>query len=157
MKTKAMIITVIVFTLSLFVGVVGAQDDDNVPDRRPIRQMLGGEVIEIVTNATDLDVSEIREALQDGSTLADIITDSGADVDDIIADVEAELTSRIETAVENERITQEVADGLLENLSGNIETFFTTTHELDNRGENLRNRVPIKTLMFETLQVNLYR
>ncbi|GAB5489822.1 MAG: hypothetical protein Phog2KO_00370 [Phototrophicaceae bacterium] len=147
MKTKAIIITVIVFTLSLFVGVVGAQDTDDTANNRPITRILGSDVVEIVTEATGLTTDEILSAIRDGSTLEEIVTESGADADAVIAEIEAELTVRIETALENERITQEVADTLLENLSDNITTFFTTTHEIgNNRGENLRNRVQYSTL-----------
>ena len=140
MKTKAMIITVIVFTLSLFVGVVGAQDDDNVPDRRPIRQMLGGEVIEIVTNATDLDVSEIREALQDGSTLADIISDSGADVDEITATVIETIRTAINERVASGDLTQEQADTILENLDGRLTDLMNGEFSLQGRIRGQRGR-----------------
>lgn len=141
MKTKALVVTIIVFVLSLFVGVVGAQEDEAQPNRTRIVRMLGGEVVEIVTESTGLTTADILQQIRDGSTLAEIIADNGGDVDAIIAEVEAEVMSRIETAVEEARITQDTADIFLENLSENLTTFINSTHEMGNRDGGLRNRV----------------
>ncbi len=140
MKTKALVMTMIVVILSLFIGVVGAQEDEAQPNRIRIVRALGGDVVDIVTESTGLTTADILQAMRNGSTLSEIITENGGDAEAVIAEVEAELTTRIETALENEQITQAVADRLLENLSDNINTFFTTTHEISN-SNGLRERV----------------
>ncbi len=80
-----------------------------------------GEVMVVIEEQTGLDPSEIRLQLQEGSTLADIITENGGDVDTVISEAVTAATERINQAVENERITQEKADEMIAEL----ESIFT--------------------------------
>lgn len=137
MKTKVTLIAIVVFAMSLVVGVVTAQDDEL--GLRGLRA-VGSSIVEIVSDATGLTNQEIVEQLRDGATLAEIIATTDANLETIMADVEEHLIALIETALENERISQERADALLENLPETIDTIFNTSPDFGNRGFD-RNRV----------------
>src|SRR5690606_35801319 len=55
---------------------------------------------------------ELREAHQNGQTLADLITANGQSVDDFISAVLEPFNARIDRAVENGRITAERAEAM---------------------------------------------
>lgn len=123
------------------VGVVGAQpgsprggnpggnpSDDGrgrgtMLQERERERMRGGtarEVVSAVVEATGLDAAEVTQALREGSTLADLITANGGDVNAVTADVIAILTARVETALENGRITQERADAMIATIEERV-------------------------------------
>lgn len=95
MKSKAIVISILVIVMSLFVGVVSAQDDTTT--NRPGRgQGLLQDIVEIVTEATDLTPQDIMQQLQDGATLAEVIENADGDVDAVMAEVEALMSEQIE-------------------------------------------------------------
>jgi hypothetical protein len=59
---------------------------------------------------TGLTVTELREAHQNGQTLADLIVANGQSIDDFIAVVVGDVNGRIDEAVANGRITAERAE-----------------------------------------------
>lgn len=77
-------------------------------------------VMEIMAAQTGLDVREMIAQLRDGATLSELITANGGDVDAAIAEVVAQVTEQINTAVSESRLTQEQADELIANLEQNI-------------------------------------
>jgi hypothetical protein len=94
------------------------------PDRAPVRNLLSA-----VSEATGLDASEIRDQVQAGSSLADILAASNVDVAAFVDGLLADAQTRLADAVESGRITQEEADTRLENLSTRITDFINRTVE----------------------------
>ncbi|GJM39263.1 MAG: hypothetical protein DHS20C19_26300 [Acidimicrobiales bacterium] len=60
-----------------------------------------------------LDSAEIREALVDGTSLADLAASQGVDSQDLVDAIVAATEERVNGAVEDERIDQEKADEIL--------------------------------------------
>jgi UPF0288 family protein (methanogenesis marker protein 3) len=79
-----------------------------------------------VTDATGLTPQEIRDEMQAGATLAEVITNHGGNVDDIIDIALATATERIQQAIDNERISAERGQAMLENLEERITERFNT-------------------------------
>jgi uncharacterized protein (DUF2267 family) len=75
-----------------------------------------GEIVDVVTEQTGLTAQEIREQIQAGSSLADVITANGGNVQVVIDAAVTAATERINEAVANGRLTQERADEMLANL-----------------------------------------
>lgn len=136
MNTKQLIVSAaLAASLALGIGVALAQDDStpNAPaeqhgfrgprgDRgffqnRPFRDQMQGRLpdlrsLELAEEYTGLTLAEMRDALQNGQTLADLITANGQSVDAFIAAVMENVNARIDTAVENGPITAERAEEL---------------------------------------------
>jgi hypothetical protein len=70
-------------------------------------------LVQAVADATGLEAQAIVEQVQAGSTLANILTANGVDVDTFVADHTAQYTERLNALVENGRISQAVADARL--------------------------------------------
>jgi 3-hydroxyacyl-CoA dehydrogenase len=70
-------------------------------------------VLHLVVEQTGLSGQEVREQLQAGATLADILTTSGVDVSAFITDASARVEARLNVLVVDGRMTQERADELL--------------------------------------------
>lgn len=87
------------------------------PQNRPQlpRQQALRHVGRAVVEETGLTPAEIREQLQSGDSLADILTENGVSVDAFAGEVLTPLETRLEQAVERGRITQEQADERLQN------------------------------------------
>jgi len=116
----------VVMIMSLLVGAVSAQGGGG--DGRgggrggrggAFRDGLG-DILQVVVDATGLDTQEIRTQLQDGATLADLITANGGDVNAVIAEALAVVTEQTNQAVTDGKITQERADELLANAETRI-------------------------------------
>jgi polyhydroxyalkanoate synthesis regulator phasin len=108
-------------SLTLGVGAALAQDNStpNPPTElrglrpnRPFRDQLPERLrdirsLELAEEYTGLNIAEMREALQSGQSFADLITTNGQSVDAFVAAVMEQVTTRIDTAVENGRISAE--------------------------------------------------
>lgn len=147
MKIKASLTVLVIAIMALFAGIVSAQEDDTTSTDRPERpralRVIGAEVLGVVSDATGLTNIEILQQVRDGATLSEVIATTDADLNVIIEDVTTALTERIETALAEERITQERADEMLENLPTMVDTIFNTVPDFENRpgrGDGIRNR-----------------
>ena len=87
-----------------------------LPDRGEFRERLGqrgprgaGEIAEIL----GLEGSEIREALRNGSSIAELAEAQGVDSADIVDAIVARAEERLDTAVENGRIDDTQAAEML--------------------------------------------
>jgi dihydroxyacetone kinase DhaKLM complex PTS-EIIA-like component DhaM len=123
-------------------GVVSAQPR-NPGDGRPGDRGLGSgallrDVAEIVSDATGLTTRELRAQILEGTTLAEIITENGGDVDAVTEDIVAAVTEQINQALENERITQEQADELLADLETRVTDALNGETLLGRDGRNER-------------------
>jgi hypothetical protein len=117
MKTKAVVVTVIALVLALLVGAVSAQDGGR---RNRGRFDTMRELHDIVTEATGLTMQEIRQQVEDGATLAEVIEANGGNVDDVVTQVVAAITERVNEAQGNGNLTEERATEILENLEQNV-------------------------------------
>lgn len=79
-----------------------------------------GVASEALTDLLGLDAQELREQLRDGATLAEIATDQGVEVQDVIDELVGELQERLDNAVENGRIDQAEADEKLADAEARI-------------------------------------
>lgn len=123
MKTKATVLTLVLALMLSVAGLASAQGGppDDRPERpdRPRVDLLR-EMATILTDATGLTPLEIREQVREGATLAEVIENSGADVDTVVSDSVTAITERVNNAVAEDSITQERADEMLESLEENI-------------------------------------
>ncbi|MEM9950187.1 MAG: hypothetical protein AAF846_01195 [Chloroflexota bacterium] len=96
---------------------------------------------ELAETFTGLTTEEIREAIADGNTLAELIEANGESVDAFVAEAVAVYEARLDEAVAEERITQEVADERLaqfeETLTQGLEEGFNFG-DRDNRDRGQR-------------------
>lgn len=74
----------------------------------------------VVADALGVTVDELRAALQDGQSIADVAAAEGVDVQVVVDALVAEARSRIADAVADGRITQEEADARLADLEAAI-------------------------------------
>ncbi|MBI5666558.1 MAG: hypothetical protein HZC41_01000 [Chloroflexi bacterium] len=81
--------------------------------RRAVERAVQLGVLHLAADETGLLPREIIVQLRDGSTLADILTENGVDVNTFINDAAERLDTRLDRLVERGRITQERADDLL--------------------------------------------
>lgn len=70
----------------------------------------GGESLELAADAIGIEVEELRAALGDGSSIADVATENGVSVDAVVDALVAGANERIDQAVEDERISAEDAE-----------------------------------------------
>ena len=69
-----------------------------------------GVTSEALTDLLGLDAQELRQQVRDGATLAEIATAQGVETQAVVDELVAELTERVDNAVENGRIDQAEAD-----------------------------------------------
>ena len=80
-------------------------------------------LLQFVVEATGLDVETLREQLQDGATLAEIIEANGGDVDAIINTIVSTVTERVNERVEAGEMDAERAEQILSNLEETVTNF----------------------------------
>jgi uncharacterized protein (DUF433 family) len=84
---------------------------------RPVQRLVARGLARQVAEATGLELGDVVEQFQAGSTLADILTANGVDVDTFTQDVLSRASERLAQAVANGRITQEGADEMIARLT----------------------------------------
>ena len=94
------------------------------PDRgdRGPRGGRGGQNVEALAEVLGMDAEALAEALRSGSTLADVAAEQGVSVDAVVDTIVDGMTDRLDTAVEEGRITQEQADERLAELEERVTT-----------------------------------
>jgi polyhydroxyalkanoate synthesis regulator phasin len=113
-------------------AVIGAIQDAGPPLGRfdgPGRHGHGplgaiiGRSLETAAEAIGITTEELRDALADGQTLAEIAQTNGVDAQTVIDALVAEATQRLDEAVANGRLDQAEADELLAELTEHITMF----------------------------------
>ncbi|RMF76427.1 MAG: hypothetical protein D6737_20185 [Chloroflexi bacterium] len=89
----------------------------------------GGRLFGNLAEQLDMTPEEIREALQNGQTPADLLSEAGIDVEALWAERLAAVEGRLDDAVANGFLTQERADAILER--------FTERFNLIHNGESI--------------------
>jgi 3-hydroxyacyl-CoA dehydrogenase len=88
--------------------------NNSLPQRpgrgQPLARIVGRGVLQLAAEQTGLEVRAIAEQIRGGSSLADILTTNGVDVNTFIDDVVAQADTKLDEAVQNGRVTQEQAD-----------------------------------------------
>lgn len=82
----------------------------------------GGFGLDVVADALGLTQQELRAALGEGKTLAEIAEAEGVETEALVDDLVAAATERIEQAVTAERLSRERADELIAELPERIAT-----------------------------------
>ncbi|MBL8161659.1 MAG: hypothetical protein JNJ61_06695, partial [Anaerolineae bacterium] len=81
MKPRKWILVLLALVISAVgVSAVGAQDVQRGEGRRGGRGAVLRSIVEIVTQETGLTAREVASAVADGSTVAEVITANGGDV-----------------------------------------------------------------------------
>ena len=81
--------------------------------------MLFAEAAEII----GIEPGDLREALADGSTLAEVAEANGVEPETLIDGLLTALEEKLDELVESEKLTEEKAAEILENAPGRIENF----------------------------------
>ncbi|MBL8162378.1 MAG: hypothetical protein JNJ61_10370, partial [Anaerolineae bacterium] len=106
-------------------------------------------IVEIVTQETGLTAREVASAVADGSTVAEVITANGGDVQVVIDQSVTVLTEAINQAVADGKLSQERADQMLANLS-EVVTSAVNGELRQDAGERLARRAVIRLAADET-------
>lgn len=93
-----------------------AERDERLAERRSARQAM----LEDLAATLDLTVAEMKTALREGSSLADLAADAGVDPAVLIEQLVAEAATRIDAAVADGRLDQARANELLADLEALI-------------------------------------
>lgn len=80
----------------------------------------GGRGLGTAADVIGIESDALREALNDGQSIADVAAANGVDAEDVIDALVAEKTERIDGAVESGRLTQDEADERLAELEDRI-------------------------------------
>ena len=80
-----------------------------------------GGMLDILVEALDMTPEEIRAELEAGKTIAEIAADQGVALSDLVDALIAPRAEALAQAVENDRLTQEQADWLLEYMREGLE------------------------------------
>ncbi len=98
----------------------------------------GVDVIQAVADLTGLEVSAIREARQEGKSLAAIAQEAGVTEDTLISKIAELEKSKLQTALDDGKITQDQYDKLTADLKTRIKVMVENTKEPNGpRGEGM--------------------
>jgi len=81
--------------------------------------------LDAAAEALGLSEDELRDALRDGDTLADVAEEQGTPVDDLVRAMVDAARADLEKAVGDGRMTDAMRDSMLESLDERIRTFVT--------------------------------
>jgi hypothetical protein len=86
-----------------------------------IRHHVKMELVEATAEVLGIEVSDVRDGIADGQTLAEIANANGMDTDAFKTALLANVKATLDEKVASEDITQDQADALYERLSNNID------------------------------------
>lgn len=101
--------------------------------RERFENNLRGNALSIIAENTGLELAEIRQAVAEGATLAEVIESNGGDVAVVSVEIIAQSTERVNELVADGTITQEQADEFLAELDTRVDTFLNRTWQLRDR------------------------
>ena len=94
----------------------------------------GGFGLDVVANALGITADEVRTALQDGQSLADLAVSKGKTAQDVIDAIVAEATTKINAKVTAGDLTQAQADTMIADLTRFATNFVNNTPPADGPG-----------------------
>jgi uncharacterized protein (DUF433 family) len=83
-------------------------------------KFLGGAPFDALAEALGMTVDDLRQALADGQTIADLAAAKGVALEDVAGALVAAQAERLQQAVDNGRLTQEDADAKIAQMEANI-------------------------------------
>jgi uncharacterized protein YidB (DUF937 family) len=95
-----------------------------------------------MAEALGMTTEELQDALQDGQSVAEVAEAQGVDLDTVVDAVLAEIEERLDTLVENGRLTQEQADERLENARERVTERMNQTRTPGDRNGSDRPDMP---------------
>jgi hypothetical protein len=102
-----------------------------------MRGMKGVNPVEVLSDMTGLEPSEIHEQRVEGTSLASIAEAEGVDINDVIDTVIADAEEHLADAVDEGRIDADEAAEKLENMRERLEEMVNSTDELPERGPGM--------------------
>ncbi len=130
------VVLVVVMALTMVAGVVSAQGpDEGNEGRNPGQRDHGFALVAALAEAADVTPQEVVEAWETDMTLADVAASFGVDSATLVADATATVEEHLQTAIENERLTQEEADEILANLPDTFDEALAQTRPTQGEGE----------------------
>ena len=99
---------------------------------------FGGDHTEAIADVLQLSVDDLQAARQDGQSLGDLAEQQGVAIDDLVAVLIAPLTERLDTAVADEKLTQDEADEKLADATDRITEGIESGDGFDPRGPGRR-------------------
>jgi hypothetical protein len=96
-----------------------------------------GAGLDVVATTLGITEDEVRTALENGQSIADLAVSKGKTAQDVIDAIVAEATTRINTAVTDGKLTQERADELIANLTTGVTALVNRTQPLGGPGLGL--------------------
>jgi hypothetical protein len=104
------------------VEVQDETEDQVRPDREPGERRRGcGHGLETAAETIGIDVEDLRTALDEGQSIAEVAEANGVDPQEVIDAMVAESTERLDAKVDEGRLTAEEADERLAEKSERIE------------------------------------
>ncbi len=94
----------------------------------------GSSLVAVVAEQLGMAQADLIAELQAGKTMAEVITEQGGDIEAIIDVFMASRQERLETMVENGRITREQADAMLAVMRTNVTERLTSAWSAQGRG-----------------------
>jgi polyhydroxyalkanoate synthesis regulator phasin len=96
-----------------------------------------GAGLDVVATTLGITEEEVRTALQNGQSIADLAVSKGKTAQDVIDAIVNEATTRINAAVADGKLTQERADELIANLTTGVTELVNSTPPLGGPGLGL--------------------
>lgn len=93
--------------------------------------------LDVVATTLGITEDEVRTALENGQSIADLAVSKGKTAQDVIDAIVAEATTRINAAVTDGKLTQERADELIANLTTGVTELVNSTPPLGRPGFGL--------------------
>jgi uncharacterized protein YidB (DUF937 family) len=120
----------------------GSTDSETNPGQRHQGGHVGrGHKLDDVASILGLTTDELRTQLQGGKTLGQIAQDKGISADDLVSQMVAKLTERLNQAVADGRITQAQADTKLADADQRFRALLDRTWPADRSGFKARDGV----------------
>lgn len=97
--------------------------DEALPERRGMGGRFGermSETLDAAASTLGMTAEQLRTALRDGKTLADVAEGENVSVDDLVESMVAVAEKELDTAVEDGKITQERAEEMKSSLTQRI-------------------------------------
>lgn len=86
-----------------------ANEERGDSDRRQRRSNRRARAHSVVAESIGITVEELREEFQSGKSIAQIAEENGVDSDDVVTSLVSAIEERLDTAVENGRLTEDEA------------------------------------------------
>jgi hypothetical protein len=84
-------------------------------------QRAAGLILEASAEVLDMSVDELKEQLKDGNSLAEVAEAQGMSVDDFKAGLLDEVKAKLDTLVDEEKLTQDRADRIFQAFEDHID------------------------------------